>query len=72
MDWEEHQSFEADGLGFRWQTRLRPARLAWIDAEDRRDAEGGYGGARLLGVIPRGSGRGPESSRIHSSVATCF
>jgi hypothetical protein len=64
MDWEGHQSFETDGLGFRWQARLRLARLAWIDAEDRLDAEGGYGGARLLGVIPVGSARGPEVTRL--------
>jgi hypothetical protein len=64
MDWEGHQSFEADGLGFGWQARLRLARLAWIDAEDRLDAEGGYGGARLLGVIPLGSARGPEVTRL--------
>jgi hypothetical protein len=64
MDWEGHQSFETDGLGFRWQARLRLARLAWIDAEDRLDAQGGYGGARLLGVIPLGSARGPEVTRL--------
>ena len=63
MDWEGHQSFETDGLGFRWQARLRLARLAWVDAEDRLDAEGGYGGARLLGFIPLGSARGPEVTR---------
>jgi hypothetical protein len=63
MDWEGHQSFEADGLGFRWRARLRLARVAWIDAEDRLDAEGGYGGARLFGVIPVGSARGPEVTR---------
>jgi hypothetical protein len=63
MDWEGHQSFETDGLGFRWQARLRLARLAWVDAEDRLDADGGYGGARLLGVIPVGSARGPEVTR---------
>jgi hypothetical protein len=63
MDWEGYQSFEADGLGFRWQARLRLARLAWVDAEDRLDVEGGYGGARLLGVIPIGSARGPEVTR---------
>ena len=39
MDWEGHQSFETDGLGFRWQARLRLARLAWVDAEDRLDVE---------------------------------
>lgn len=64
MDWEGHQSFETDGLGFRWQARLRLARLAWIDAEDRLDAEGGYGDARLLGLIPLGSDRGPEVTRL--------
>lgn len=63
MDWEGRQSFETDGLGFRWQARLRLARLAWVDAEDRFDVEGGYGGARLLGVIPLGSARGPEVTR---------
>jgi len=63
MDWKGHQSFEADGLGFRWQARLRLGRLAWVDAEDRLDVEGGYGGARLLGVIPVGSARGPEVTR---------
>jgi hypothetical protein len=64
MDWEGHQSFETDGLGFRWQARLRLARLAWIDAEDRLDAQGGFGGARLLGIIPVGSARGPEVTRL--------
>ena len=64
MDWEGHQSFATDGLGFRWQARLRLARFAWIDAEDRLDAEGGYGGARLLGIIPVGSARGPEVTRL--------
>ena len=64
MDWEGHQSFETDSLGFRWQARLRLARLAWIDAEDRLDAEGGYGDARLLGLIPLGSDRGPEVTRL--------
>jgi hypothetical protein len=63
MDWEGHQSFETDGLGFRWQARLRLARLVWVDAEDRLDVAGGYGGARLLGVIPVGSARGPEVTR---------
>jgi len=63
MDWEGHQSFETDGLGFRWQARLRLGRLAWVTAEDRLDANGGYGGARLLGVIPVGSARGPEVTR---------
>jgi hypothetical protein len=64
MDWEGQQSFPADGLGFRWRARLRVARFAWIDAEDRLDAEGGYGGARLLGVIPLASARGPEVTRL--------
>ncbi len=64
LDWEGHQSFETEGLGFRWQARLRLARLAWVDAEDRLDAEGGYGGARLLGVIPVGSARGAEVTRL--------
>jgi len=64
MDWEGHQSFETDGLGFRWQARLRLARLTWVDAEDRLDAEGGFGGARLLGIIPVGSARGPEVTRL--------
>jgi hypothetical protein len=63
MDWEGHQSFEPDGLGYRWSARLRLTRFAWVDAEDRLDAEGGYGGARLLGVIPVGSARGPEVTR---------
>lgn len=54
---------ERTGLGFRWQARLRLGRLAWVDAEDRLDVEGGYGGARLLGVIPVGSARGPEVTR---------
>ena len=63
MDWEGHQSIEPDGLGFRWQARLRLARLAWVDAEDRLDVAGGYGGARLFGVIPVGSARGPEVTR---------
>jgi hypothetical protein len=63
MDWEGHQSFEIDGLGFRWQARLRLARFAWVDAEDRLDVEGGFGGARLLGVIPVGSSRGSDVTR---------
>jgi hypothetical protein len=63
MDWIGHQSFDTDGLGFRRRARLRLARVAWIDAEDRLDAEGGYGGARLFGVIPVGSARGPEVTR---------
>lgn len=63
MDWEGHQSFETEGLGFRWQARLRLGRVAWVDAEDRLDVEGGYGGARLLGVIPVGSAKGPEVTR---------
>jgi hypothetical protein len=63
MDWKGVQTFETDGLGFRWQARLRLARLAWVDAEDRLDVGGGYGGARLLGVIPVGSARGPEVTR---------
>lgn len=63
MDWEGHQTFEADALGFRWQARLRLGPMAWVDAEDRLDGEGGYGGARLLGVIPVGSARGPEVTR---------
>jgi hypothetical protein len=63
MDWEGHESFETDGLGFRWQARLRLTRLVWVDAEDRLDVEGGYGGARLLGIIPVGSARGPEVTR---------
>lgn len=63
MDWEGHQSFETDGLGFRWQARLRLARFLWVDAEDRLDVNGGYGGARLLGVIPVGSARGPEVTK---------
>ena len=63
MDWEGRQSFETDGLGFRWEARLRVGRLAWVDAEDRLDAHGGYGGARLLGVLPVGSVRGPEVTR---------
>ena len=63
MDWEGHQSFETDRLGFRWQARLRLARWLWVDAEDRLDVEGGFGGARLLGVIPVGSARGPEVTR---------
>ena len=64
MDWEGHQSFESDGLGFRWLARLRLAPLVWVDAEDRLDADGGYGGARLLGVIPMGSARGSEVTRL--------
>ncbi len=64
MDWEGHQSFETDGLGFRWEARLQLARLIWVDVEDRLDTEGGYGGARLLGVIPVGSARGPEVTRL--------
>lgn len=60
MDWEGHQSFEAGGLGFQWQARLRLGRLACVVAEDRLDAEGGYGCARLLGLIPVGSDRGPD------------
>jgi hypothetical protein len=64
MDWEGHQSFETDGLGFRWQARLRLTRLVWVDTEDRLDVEGGYGGARLLGVIPAGSARGPEVTKL--------
>jgi hypothetical protein len=63
MDWEGHQSFATDGLGFRWQARLWLARLAWVDAEDRLDVDGGYGGARQFGVIPVGSARGPEVTR---------
>ena len=63
MDWKGRQSFAIDGLGFRWEARLRLARLVWVDAEDRLDVEGGYGGARLLGVIPVGSARGPEVTR---------
>jgi hypothetical protein len=63
MDWEGHQTFDADGPGFRWVARLRLGRLAWVDAEDRLDGDGGYGGARLLGVIPVGSARGPEVTR---------
>ena len=39
------------------------ARLAWVDAEDRLDVDGGYGGARQFGVIPVGSARGPEVTR---------
>jgi hypothetical protein len=62
IDWEGNQSFESDGLGFRWQARLRLG-LAWVDAEDRLDDEGGYGGARLLGIFPVGSARGPEVTR---------
>jgi hypothetical protein len=63
MDWEGHLSFEAGGLGFHWQARLRLGRFAWVDAEDRLDGEGGYGGARLLGFLPVGSARGPEVTR---------
>lgn len=62
MDWEGHESFEADELGFRWQARLRLG-PAWVDAEDRLDVEGGYGGARMFGFIPIGSARGPEVTR---------
>jgi hypothetical protein len=63
MEWDGRQSFEVGELGFRWQARLRLARLAWVDAEDRLDADGGFGGARLFGVIPVGSARGPEVTR---------
>ncbi len=63
MDWKGRQSFDAGRLGFRWQARLRLARVAWIDAEDRLDVDGGYGGARLFGVVPVGSARGPEVTR---------
>jgi Family of unknown function (DUF6544) len=63
MDWEGHQAFEIGGLGFRWQAKLRLGRLAWVDAEDRLDADGGYGGARLFGFLPVGSARGPEVTR---------
>jgi hypothetical protein len=62
IDWEGRQTFEPTGLGFRWQARLRLG-LAWVDAEDRLDDEGGYGGARLLGVFPVGAVRGPEVTR---------
>jgi hypothetical protein len=62
-DWEGHQSFGAAGLGFRWQARLRLAWVAWVDAEDRLDGEGGYGGARLFGVVPVGSAHGPDVTR---------
>ena len=62
MDWEGDQSFEIDGLGFRWQARLRLG-LAWVNAEDRLDSNGGYGGARLLGILPVGSARGREVTR---------
>lgn len=63
MEWDGWQSFDADGLGFRWQARVRIGRFLWVDAEDRLDAAGGYGGARLLGVIPVGAARGPEVTR---------
>ena len=63
MDWEGRQSFASDELGFRWQARLRLAGPLWVDAEDRLDDEGGFGGARMLGIIPLGSARGPEVTR---------
>ena len=63
LEWEGRQGFDAGGLGFRWQARIRVARFLWVDAEDRLDAEGGYGGARFLGIVPLGSARGPEVTR---------
>ncbi len=63
MDWEGSQSFETDGIGFRWQARLRLGHFAWVNAEDRLDSDGGYGGARLMGIIPVGSAKGPEVTR---------
>jgi hypothetical protein len=62
MEWEGYQSFEPRGLGFRWKARLRLG-LAWVDAEDRLDDDGGFGGARLLGLFPVGSARGPDVTR---------
>jgi hypothetical protein len=62
MAWEGHETFESSRLAFRWRARLRLG-LAWVDAEDRLDVDGGFGGARLLGIIPVGSARGPEVTR---------
>ena len=63
LDWEGRQSFEVGGLGFHWQARIRIARFLWADAEDRLDDDGGYGGGRLMGLIPAGSARGPQVTR---------
>jgi hypothetical protein len=63
MDWKGQQTFEPDRLGFRWRARIQLGRFLWVDAEDWLDAKGGYGGARLLGIIPAGSAQGPEVTR---------
>lgn len=63
MEWQGRQAFEGDPLGFHWRARIRIARFVWVDAEDRLDAEGGYGGAQLLGIIPIGATRGQDVTR---------
>jgi hypothetical protein len=63
MEWAGRQAFDSDQLGFRWRARIRIARFVWVDAEDRLAAEGGYGGALLLGLLPVGSARGPDVTR---------
>ena len=70
MDWHGQETFEADPLGFIWRARIRVAPFLWVAAEDRLDADGGYGGAHLLGVLPVGAARGPEVTR--SQLVRCL
>lgn len=63
MDWAGTQVFESTYLGFHWRARLRLGPFMWVNAEDRLDRDGGYGGARLLGILPVGSARGPDVTR---------
>jgi hypothetical protein len=63
LEWEGQQGFDIDPLGFRWWAKIRILRVLWVEAEDRLDAKGGRGGAKLLGLIPFGSANGPDVTR---------
>ncbi len=45
---------------FVWKARLNIFPGVWLIAEDGHDGKTGWGGAKLWGVIPMGSRKGPE------------
>jgi hypothetical protein len=63
LEWEGEQTYDIDPFGFRWRAKIRIARVLWVNAEDRLDAQGGRGGAKLLGLVPMGSATGPDVTR---------
>jgi hypothetical protein len=60
MPFTAETRYQAHPMAFVWKARFSMLPGVWLVAEDSHDAEKGWGGAKLWGLIPMGGRTGPE------------